>query len=158
MNPPSNARFCALLVLVAVAACASPSATTSLPFGARTVAGKSTQRPVLYVSETHSNAVYTFDPANIAAGPAGKITAGINRPGALAVGPDGVLYVTNTFGNNVTLYKAGATSPFRTIASTFGVPERVAVSADNTLAIAYTKGFRKSGELVIYDKGSATPT
>ena len=152
-----KSRLFLLAAVSALAGCATAPGLDSAPLGlAQKLLSRSAGQPVLYVSETHTNAVYTFDPANIAAGPTGKITAGVNGPGALAVGPDNVLYVANT--QDVALYKAGTTSPFKTIASNFGSPSRVAVAADNTLAIAYTKGLKSDGELVIYDKGSATPT
>jgi len=150
-------RLVSLAAVSALAGCAAASGINSVPSGvAQSLFSRSAGHPVLYVSETHTNAVYTFDPAKIAAGPTGKITAGVSRPGALAVGPDNVLYVANA--HNVSLYKPGAASPFKTIVSNFGVPSRVAVAADNTLAIAYANGFKSDGELVIYDKGSASPT
>lgn len=158
MRYATLARSFAFIVTYALVGCAAPGGTT---FTGITPAQLHTQSTasgtrVLYVSDANTNAVYTFNPANIAAGPTGKITSGINRPGDLAVDPSGDLYVAN--GNNVIVYKPRASTPFKTITSKFGKPSEVAISPDNTIAITFGGGILSSGTLVVFDKGSATPT
>ncbi|HEV3152330.1 MAG TPA: hypothetical protein VGZ02_00845, partial [Candidatus Baltobacteraceae bacterium] len=155
----TSVRAAAAIVASALAACSaptgsavSPAAMTHLEAG-RVAAGS---HSVLYVAEDATNAVYLFDPSNIAAGPTGKITSGIQGPTALAVDPSGDLYVGNV--RNVTVYKPGSSTPFKTLASKFGAPRNIVISADDTIAILFGGGVLNSGGLVIFDKGSPTPT
>jgi hypothetical protein len=50
------------------------------------------------------------------------ITDGIRFPRALAIGPQGNLYVSNLYENTVTVYKPGQSSPFLTIRPPVGAP------------------------------------
>ena len=168
MPRATGTRRFALAAFFALAGCASAStqapSTGSLPAlspmsktnASATTAATATR--TLYVSDINANAVFVFNANNITAGPLNKITAGINRPGALAVAPNGDLYVTNGTGQNVTVYRPGTTTPFKTLKSTDGTPGLIAFAADGSLAIAYGRGFNRAGTLVVYDRGSATPT
>ena len=149
----------ALVAAGILAGCAAPSGiapTTGVPALVHTLSAASSGHSVLYVSDDATNAVYTIDPSNIGAGPTRKITSGVDRPGALAVDPSGDLYVVNV--KNVTVFKPDASTPFRTITSKFGGPSTITISADNTIAITFGGGVLKSGTLVIFDRGSVTPT
>src|SRR4029077_18382177 len=76
-----------------------------------------------------------------------------------AVDAHGVLYVANRLNNLswVSVYQPGSLHPQKQMQFGF-TPESVAVSADGTLAIAGSRGFFKNGTLLIFDKGSPTPT
>jgi len=155
----TSLRAAAAIVASALAGCSAPAGSAISPAAvAHLEAGRfgAGAHSVLYVAEDSTNAVYTFDPSNIAAGPTGKITSGIQAPTALAVDPSGDLYVGNL--RNVTVYKPGGSTPFKTLASKFGAPRNIAIGADDTVAIAFGGGVLKSGGLVIFDRGSATPT
>src|ERR1700694_1095063 len=137
-----------------------------------TFAAVNSKTPVLFVSDNETNAVYLYNADDLHAPPIGKITSGINAPTALAVDAKGVLYVSNA--TVVTAYRPGAVQPFRTITAApgaalsvrgraggaVGTPYSIAVSADGTLAISYepARSLFTRGTLVIFDKGSATPT
>jgi hypothetical protein len=112
--------------------------------------------PVLYVADDHTNAVYLLDANHLHAPALGMITSGINAPSGLAVGSNGVLYVSNL--NAVTEYQPGALTPFRTIPLTGGTPVAIAVGSDGTLAVAEVPPVHQPGHLLIFDKGSPTPT
>lgn len=168
MPKATGMRRFALEAVFAFAGCASAN-TQAPPAGSlpalspmmktsTTAANSTTATRTLYVSDIIANAVFVFNANNIAAGPINRITAGIDRPGALAVAPSGDLYVTNDYGQNVTVYKPGTSTPFKTLKSPAGTPGLIASAADGTLAIAYSQGFSKGGSLVVYDRGSATPT
>lgn len=112
--------------------------------------------PVLFWSDTATNAVYLVDANDISGQILGKITDGTLSPQAIAVDTNGVLYVANASG--VLLYKPGALHPFRTITDAAGRPGGIAVSADGTLAVTFGGGVFKNGALDIFDRGSATLT
>ena len=168
MPSATGMRRFALAAVFAFAGCASAN-TQAPPAGSlpamspmmktsTSAATSTTATRTLYVSDIIANAVFVFNANNITAGPINRITTGINRPGALAVAPNGDLYVTNDYGQNVTVYKPGMTTPFKTLKSPDGTPGLIASAADSTLAIAYSRGFSKGGALVVYDRGSAIPT
>lgn len=113
---------------------------------------------ILYVADDNTNAVYRFNADNLTAQPIGKISMGIDFPQGLAVAPNGDLYVANHSAQDVTAYKPGINTPFRTIKTTGKYPAYIAISADGTMAIAYYGRSGANGMLVVYDKGSATPT
>ncbi|MDQ6825255.1 MAG: hypothetical protein M3007_07320 [Candidatus Eremiobacteraeota bacterium] len=133
------------------------SSRSSLP-AFMTFAAVNSKTPVLFVSDNETNAVYLYNANDLHAPPIGKITSGINAPTALAVDAKGVLYVSNA--TAVTAYRPGAVQPFRTITAARGTPYSIAVSPDGTLAISYepARSLFTPGTLVIFDRGSATPT
>jgi hypothetical protein len=111
---------------------------------------------LLYLADDHTNAVYLLNANHLHAPALGMITSGINAPSGLAVGSNGVLYVSNL--NAVTEYQPGALTPFRTIPFTDGTPVAIAVGSDGTLAVADVPPIHQPGHLLIFDKGSPTPT
>lgn len=129
-----------------------------------TPAANNVHVPVLFVSDDKTNAVYLFNSSTFDPRPIGKITDGIDLPTGLAVDVNGNLYVANSnlaaHDFDVAVYHPGALRPFRTIRSTHGVPVAIAVSADGTLAVAYAPHMFlfSPATLVIYDRGSLTPT
>jgi hypothetical protein len=76
----------------------------------------------------------------------------------MAVAPNGDLYVTNSNVPDIAVYHADTVTPFRTIKPALGDAGLIAIGTDNTLAIAYFNGSNNTGTLVIYDRGSPTPT
>jgi hypothetical protein len=116
-------------------------------------------RAVLFESDQQTNAVYMFDPDHLQAPALGMITDGISQPGSLAVDAHGVLYVANRLNNRswVSVYQPGSVHPQKQMQFNF-TPESIAVSADETLAIAGSQGFFKDGTVLIFDKGSPMPT
>jgi autotransporter-associated beta strand protein len=65
-------------------------------------------------------------------------TARLNTPGALALSPDGHLYVADT-GNNTLRKIAIATGSITTVATNFNAPEGIALDAAGNLLIANTQ-------------------
>lgn len=113
---------------------------------------------VVYYADAITNAVYMLDASRILQPPIGEITRGIDQPVALAVKPDGTLFVSGTSG--VTEYASGALSPMHTYRPARGAMGPVAVSADGTLAIGVRVGGPREEKavLAIYDKGNLVPT
>ena len=144
------------------AALAAPSSRIGNLPAFMTRAANDAHVPVAFVSDDNTNAVYLFDANTFSPQPLGKITDGIDMPTALAVDAAGDLYVANSNASHgtadVAVYRPGALHPFRMIRSDQGIPRVVAVGADGTLAIGYDPPLFTPGTLVVYDKGSLTPT
>src|SRR5215471_3093296 len=111
--------------------------------------------PILFVSDLITNAVWLFNANDLSQPPIGEVTQGISSPFGMGVDGAGNLYV-NTSGK-IEVYAPGALSPTRTVdASGFAIS--VAVAKDGTLATFTERTGSPFGHLLIFDKGSMTPT
>jgi sugar lactone lactonase YvrE len=94
-----------------------------------------TRAVTLYVSDAQNNAIelystYTKNPVQV-----GEITQGINFPVNIAIDRSGTLYVANAFGNTVTEYPLGSTSPSVTLSTQIVNPNSVAVDSKGTVYV-----------------------
>jgi hypothetical protein len=82
----------------------------------------------------------------------GQISNGIEEPEGIATDGNGNLYVANTDGDSVTIYKANTTSPYRTLIASH-TPDDVAV-ATNGYVLAGDQG----GGVDVYPPGKTSPS
>jgi sugar lactone lactonase YvrE len=110
----------------------------------------------LYVSDAQNNDIvlfstYTKNPVQV-----GEITQGINFPVNIAIDRSGTLYVANAFGNTVTEYPLGSTSPSITLSSQIVNTNIVAVDSKGT---AYVTSGQSVGEYSVleFKRGKLKP-
>lgn len=82
----------------------------------------------------------------------GTITKGISGPAGMSVDPGGNLYVADSNGADVTVYRPGTTVPFFTITAGLTRPSSVAIGNDGTV---YVTDF--AGEVQEYRAGATQP-
>jgi len=110
----------------------------------------------LYVSDAQNNAIelystYTQDPVQV-----GEITQGINFPVNIGIDRSGTLYVANAFGNTVTEYPLGSTSPSVTLTNQIVNPNSVAVDSKGTV---YVTSGSSAGQYYVleFERGKSKP-
>ncbi|HKU81058.1 MAG TPA: hypothetical protein VJP76_02725 [Candidatus Tumulicola sp.] len=108
---------------------------------------------LIYVSDNSANAILIYPQGKSNPAPIGEITDGIDGPLGTAVSKNGTLYVANSFGNDVTEYPPGATSPSVTLSDGLNYPISVAVDDRGTVAV----GEFGQGEILEFEKGSTSP-
>jgi hypothetical protein len=106
-------------------------------------------KKLLYVSNGPSSVVDVFSVPEYSR--VGQITEGINQPEGLATDKKGNLYVSNLFGNTITVYNPGATSPSLTLTESDG-PQDVAVGSNG-----YVYAGDSGGGIDVYPPGATSP-
>jgi hypothetical protein len=170
-----NAQF--LRIATSIAALAIAAATPS--FGATIVRGSSLpqryapqvhqslvspeakkQKQLLYVGDNANNRILVYklkgkgqNPAPIA-----TITNGVFGPQGITTDESGNLYVTNLFGNNVTIYAPGSLIPQRTISQGINSPTDVKVDGFGNVYVANSPGLGAESYVSLYPAGSSTPS
>lgn len=87
-----------------------------------------------------------------------KITQGVSRSNAVYVDRLGILYVLNFGGSgtNITEYKRGSTTPFKTITKGLEYPGAIVVDRSENLYVTVST---QNGEFIaVYAKGASSPT
>lgn len=107
-------------------------------------------KKLLYVSKEAQNIVDVFSVPKYSM--VGKITHGIYTPEGLATDKNGNLYVSNTYGYTVTVYKPGATSPSLTLSEPYA-PLDVAVGSNG-----YVYAADGAGGVDVYPPGDTSPS
>jgi sugar lactone lactonase YvrE len=79
-----------------------------------------------------------------------KITAGLERPAAIAIDRDGTLYAANQQNNTITVYPAGTTTPSRTITAGVVAPRALALDRSSNLYVV------NEGNVTVYASGSSS--
>jgi hypothetical protein len=105
--------------------------------------------PLLYASDSQNNAVDVYDLKTQTL--SGQISA--NHPTGLAVDQQNSLYVTNFFGGNTTVYRAGHTDPSLTLMDPGGSPDAVAVGNDGSVYVSDS-----NGQVYVYSAGATAPS
>lgn len=113
------------------------------------------RRGFVYVADDKVNAVEIYSARGKNPAPIGEITSGINTPDGLAVDRKGNLYVPNARSTEVTVYKPGKMTPFKTYSPGYN-PVYVLVGGDGTVYIA--QGLIGCICITEYAHGSMTPT
>ena len=108
---------------------------------------------LIYVSDNAANAILIYPQGKTNPTPIGQITDGIDGPLGTFVSKNGTLYVANSFGNDITEYPPGATSPSVTLSDSINFPITVAVDDRGTVAV----GEFGEGEILEFEKGSTSP-
>jgi hypothetical protein len=116
--------------------------------------------PLLYVGDNANNQISVF---KVAAGvkspaPFEVIKSGLYGPQGLTTDKAGNLYVANLYGNNVTIYGAGATSPKATLTSNISSPTDVKVDAFGNIYVANSPGFGAHSFILEFPAGSTSPS
>lgn len=117
------------------------------------IAPSAVHQRLIYVSDNAANAIVIYPQGESNPAPVGEITDGIDGPLGTAVSKNGTLYVANSFGNDVTEYPPGATSPSVTLSDGINFPISVAVDDRGTVAV----GEFGQGEILEFEKGSGSP-
>jgi hypothetical protein len=112
----------------------------------------------LFIADVDNNVlIYT---AAIQSNPPllGKITQGVSRSTGVYVDRNGTLYVLNFGGSstNVTEYKRGSSTPFKTITDGLEYPASLVVDRSGSLYIAENSG--SGARVAVYAKGATSPT
>jgi sugar lactone lactonase YvrE len=114
------------------------------------------QPHLLYLSDDDDVIVYPANQNNPP--PIRTITDGINQPQGLAVDRNGILYVANSAGNNVTEYRAGESVPFRTVSKGIHDPEGIAVDSNGTLYVGNRELAQQEVYVTEYARGTRAPS
>jgi hypothetical protein len=162
MRMPSLFGIC--LTAMLFAACSSSNAlTATTPSSSNQVTqGAERRSPGGWVSPAESNSQLLYasnkegSVIDIYSVPGyskvGEISNGIEEPEGIATDKNGNLYVANTDGDSVTIYKPETTSPYRTLIQSHG-PDDVAVA---------TNGYVLAGDLAggvdVYTPGETSPS
>jgi hypothetical protein len=169
-NPSSATR----VLGVAAIAVALSSIASSLPAGAATIGGlgmpsapsfqrtldpdgKGKKKTVLYIGDNANNRITVYDVAKKKSTKVGVITQGLNGPQGITTDTAGNLYVTNLYGNTVTVYASGQTSPMRTYSTEIQSPTDVRVDSSGNVYIANSPGFGAASYILEFPAGSMSP-
>jgi hypothetical protein len=117
----------------------------------------SSEQDLLYVADFGTNKVYAFSY------PKGQLVGtltGFNGPWADCADNDSNVWITNFVGKSVVEYEHGGASPIQSLTDPKGYPAACSIDpATGNLAIANVYSRRNgSGNVLIYDKASGTPT
>jgi hypothetical protein len=108
------------------------------------------KKNLLYVSDEGDNLIDIFSVPSYSK--VGEIVSGIDQPEGIATDKKGDLYVSNLSADTITVYKRGATSPYRILTESDG-PDDVAV-ATNGYVVAGDNG----GGVDVYAPGATSPS
>lgn len=115
---------------------------------------------LLYVAQSApSNSVSIYDQAGSNQQPIGVIN-GFNQPVGLAVDRQHNLYVANTQGADILVFKRGQVTPFRTLTDPTGkAPYSLAVTRDGTVYVTNVPDYSNPvADIVVYNPGSNSPS
>jgi sugar lactone lactonase YvrE len=143
------------LAAMLLAACSSNDALTATnPPPSNQVARDATHfnsaRQLLYVSNKESSVINIYSVPGYSK--VGRISSGLDFPEGIATDTNGNLYVANTDGDAVTIYKPGTTSPDRTLIDSHG-PDDVAVATNG-----YVFTGDQAGGVDVYAPGQTNPS
>lgn len=116
-------------------------------------AARAANARLIYVSDNAANAILIYPQGRLNPAPIGEITDGIDAPLGNFVSKNGTLYVANSFGNSITEYPPGTTSPSVTLSNGINFPISVAVDDRGTVAV----GEFGQSEILEFKKGSTSP-
>jgi len=129
------------------------SGMTSMRTDARTA------KQLLYIGDNANSKVYVYKlkgkttPKQIA-----TITSGLNGPQGLTTDLSGNLYVTNLYGNTVTMYKPGSLVPSLTLSNSIQEPTDVKVDGFGNIYVSNSPGFGAAGYILEFPAGSTAPS
>jgi hypothetical protein len=101
------------------------------------ISPKKSKEQLLYVSDSIDGVIDIFSVPDYSL--VGQITDGLDFPEGIATDKKGNLYVSNLFGNTVTVYPEGQTSPSVTLSEPDG-PDDVAVAGNGDVLAGDTDG------------------
>lgn len=145
------------LAAMLFAACSSNDALTAtnpppsnqVPQGADRQ-GVNSESQLLYASNKEHSVIDVFSVPGYSK--VGQISNGIEEPEGIATDESGNLYVANTDGDSVTIYKPNTTSPYRTLIASH-IPDDVAVAANG-----YVLAGDQEGGVDVYPPGKTSPS
>lgn len=119
-------------------------------------------RPRLYVSQA-SVGVLVYKQAGVNQSPVKTLTSGLSRPEGLFVNSNGDLYVANLAGQTVSVFKRGASVPYKTLNDPNEVPGDPVVDSDGTVYVCNYENRANGtvgppGNVAVYAGGATNPT
>jgi hypothetical protein len=164
----SSVRWCFLALLFTLAACSAalPIPTTSPASALRFVSPRAVraQAAVGVVNSTGKSAILVYATGNEKnKAPFCKIGAAGTYPGALAVDPNGDLWVPGGMNSGldsvVVQYKPSCGPAILTLQDPYAQVSDIAVAQNGTVYVANaTTGYGSLGDVLVYPKGRATPS
>lgn len=130
----------------------NPPSSNQMKQGAehRSVSPVNSESQLLYASNKESSVIDIYSVPGYSK--VGQISNGLYEPEGIATDENGNLYVANTDGESVTIYKPETTSPYSTLTESHG-PDDVAVA---------TNGYVLAGDLAggvdVYAPGKTSPS
>src|SRR5579872_4287473 len=156
--------------VIVVGGCSTRSLPASSPFQATSskvdqvgLSGDQAKVPArLYVAQG-SVGVLVYKQFGVNQSPIKTITSGLSRPEGLFVNTNGDLYVANLTGENVSVFKRGASVPYKTLNDPNEVAGSPVVDTDGTVYVCNYEGdsggtLGPPGNVAVYSGGATNPT
>jgi lactonase family protein with 7-bladed beta-propeller len=114
----------------------------------------------LYLGDNTNNqiSVFSLKGKTQSPKPIAVISAGLYGPQGLTTDASGNLYVANLYGNDVTIYAQGASTPKATLTNSISSPTDVKVDAFGDIYVSNTPGFGAQSYVLEFTAGSTSPS
>jgi hypothetical protein len=117
------------------------------------------KKTTLYVADNANNQISEFHVTKLKSPqPFAVITNGIAGPQGITTDKAGNLYVANMYGDTVTIYAPGATTPKATLSNGINSPTDVRVDAFGNLYVSNSPGFGAQSFIDEFPAGSSAPS